>query len=155
MKKVAHAALLLLLTYGALAAAYASGGVAVKNAWARATAPGQSTAGAYMEIVSAERAAVVGVKSAVAKRAEIHSSSMQDGIMRMRAVDRIELPAKEMVSLSPGGLHIMLIDIARPLYDKEKLPLDLVLESAGGARSTLRVNVTVRAAGTAPHRHAH
>jgi copper(I)-binding protein len=154
MKRFLSAAFFLLLTQGAFFHdAYADSGVSVNNAWARATAPGQRTAGVYMDIVSTDRAVLVGVKSGVAKRAEMHSSSVQDGVMRMRALDRIELPAKETVHLSPGGLHIMLIDIARPLRDKEKVPLELTLESAGGARSALKVEATVRA--TASHPHAH
>lgn len=154
MKSLSNTAFFLLLMHGAFfPAAYAGAGVSVNNAWTRATAPGQHTAGVYMDIVSTDRAALVGVKSAVAKRAELHSSSVQDGVMRMRALDRIELPAKETVRLSPRGLHIMLIDIARPLRDKDKVPLELMLESAGGVRSALKVEATVRA--TASHPHAH
>ena len=154
MKRVALVTLALLSLAPFVQSAHAAG-VEVRNAWARATAPGQSTASIYMDIVSADGAVLVGVKSAVAKRAEVHASSMQDGVMRMRAVEKIELPAKKTVSLTPGGQHVMLIGIVRALRESEKVPLELVLESAGGARSSLRVDATVRAAGAAAHPHAH
>ena len=154
MKRIALVTLFLLPLFPLAQTAHAAG-IEVRNAWARAPAPGQSTAGIYMDIVSADGAALVGVKSVLAKRAELHSTSMQDGVMRMRAVERIELPAKRKVSLAPGGQHVMLIDMVRALRDGEKLPLELILEDTGGARSTLRVDATVRAAGAAAHPHAH
>lgn len=154
MKRIALVTLFMLSLFPVVQTAHAAS-IEVRNAWARATAPGQNTASVYMDIVSADGAALVGVKSAVAKRAEMHSSSMQDGVMRMRAVEKIELPAKKTVSLAPGGVHVMLIDVVRALRESEKVPLELVVESAGGARSSLRVDATVRAAGAAAHPHAH
>ena len=115
-------------------AALAAEVVGVKNAWARPTAPGQKTAGAYMELESAVAAVVVAVESAAAAKAELHMMSMDGGVMRMRPVQKIDLPAKKTVKLAPGGLHVMLIDIKRPLKAGDKLPLTLTIEGAGGAR---------------------
>ena len=125
-------------------AALAADVVGVKNAWARPTAPGQKTAGAYMELESASAAVVVAVESEAAARAELHMMSMDGGVMRMRPVQKIDLPAKKMVKLAPGGLHVMLIDIKRPLKAGDKLPLTLSIEGAGGTRSTVKVEAEVR-----------
>lgn len=137
--------------------AHAAGDVAVTGAWARASSPGQRTASVYLDIVSIHPAALTGASSPVAKRAEMHASSTQDGVMRMRAMEKIDLPAKKTVTLAPGGLHIMLVDIARPLRENERIPLELIIERPGGSRASLKleVGVEVRAAGAASHRHAH
>src|SRR3954471_10613357 len=75
--------------------------VKVSNAWVRATAPGQKTAGAYVELTSPTAAALVAAGSPAAGRVELHTMSMDGGIMRMRQVPRIELPAGETVRLGP------------------------------------------------------
>lgn len=128
--------------------------VGVRNAWARPTAPGQKTAGAYMELESATAAAVVAVESAAAAKAELHAMSMGGGVMRMRPVQKINLPAGKTVKLAPGGLHIMLIDVRRPLKSGDKVPLALTVQTADGMKSTLKLEAEVRAAsGGADHRH--
>lgn len=97
--------------------------VAVKDAWARAPAPGQKVAGAYKELVSRTHMALTAVASPAAAGVELHSTSMEAGVMRMRPVARIELPAGKPVKLAPGGLHIMLVDIKQPLKPGDKVPL--------------------------------
>lgn len=85
----------------------------------------------------------------------MHASGTADGVMRMRPVDRIDLPAKKPVRFAPNELHIMLIDITRPLREHESVPLELTVEGARGTRSTIRLEATVRAAGAASRHHAH
>ena len=129
--------------------------VTVKDAWVRATAPGQKVAGAYMELVSRTDMALTAVASPVAASAELHSNSMEEGVMRMRPVARIELPAGKPVKLAPGGLHIMLVDIKLPLKPGDKVPLTLTVQRADfSSRSVFSVQAEVRpaAAGSA-HQH--
>lgn len=129
--------------------------VTVKDAWVRAPAPGQKVAGAYMEIMSSTDLALTGVASPAAARAELHSTSVEEGVMRMRPVASIELPSKKAVKLAPGGLHIMLIDVKQPLKTGDKVPLTLTVQRADlSKRSVFTVQAEVRAA--APenaHRH--
>ena len=132
-----------------------AGDVTVKNAWARATVPGQRTASVYLDITSRSQAAVVAVSTTDAKSAEIHESRTEGGIMKMRRLDRLALPAKKAVSLAPGGLHVMLIDIARPLQPKDRVRLDFTVETQEGKRSSVAVQAEVRAAATASPHHAH
>src|SRR5687767_1644133 len=89
------------------AAGEAERSVKVANAWVRAPAPGQKTAGAYVELTSDRDAALVGAGSPAAARVEMHSSSVEGGVMRMRALPRIELPAGRTVKLAPGAIHLM------------------------------------------------
>jgi len=74
--------------------------------------------------------------------------------MRMRPVQKIDLPAKKTIKLAPGGLHVMLIDVKRPLKEGDKVPLALTVQTPDGAKSTIKVEAEVRAAGGgAEHRH--
>ena len=133
---------------------FAAQAVIVKNAWARATAPGQATAGVYLEIVSNADAALVAAASPLATSAEMHAMRMEGGVMKMRAVSRIELPAQKTVKLAPAGVHVMLVGIKQPLREKEKVPLELTIEGSGGSKSTVRVEAEVRPL-TATREHAH
>ena len=114
--------------------------VEVTDAWARATMPGQSVAGVYLHVKSTLRARLVGIKSGSAKTAEIHSMSQENGVMKMRKLDFLDLPPGETVALEPRGNHIMLFDIRKPLQAGERIKLTLVIEQDGK-----KINVPVTA----------
>jgi copper(I)-binding protein len=127
--------------------------VNVANAWVRAPAPGQKTAAVYVDLTSRENAALVAAGSPAAERAELHSMSMDGGVMRMRAQAKIELPAGRTVKLAPGGTHVMLVDLKRPLKSGDTVPLVLSVQSAGTSLTTLKIEAEVRAAGAEAHQH--
>lgn len=134
-------------------AAYAQS-VKAENAWARATVPGQKTGSVYVDLTSASSAALVAVGSPVAARAELHSMSMENGVMRMRALPKVDLPAGQTVKLAPGGLHVMLVDLKQPLKAGDKVPLTLSVQSSGTSLTTLKIDAEVRA-GTPAATHQH
>jgi copper(I)-binding protein len=70
---------------------------------------------------------------------------MEGGMMRMRAVDKLALPAGKAVELAPGGYHVMLMDLAKPLQEGDTVPLRLTFEDKAGKRSTVEVKAQVRA----------
>jgi copper(I)-binding protein len=70
--------------------------------------------------------------------------SMQAGVMKMRAVPKIDLPAGKTVELKPGGYHLMLMNLERPLRDGETVPVTLVFEGPDKKREEIRVNARVR-----------
>lgn len=119
--------------------------IRVTNAWARATVPGQKVAGVYMEIVSPIDARLVQVSTPAAAQAEVHSMTMEGGTMKMRAVEALELPSGRPVTLAPGGYHIMLFDVKKPLAAGETVPLTLVIEEKGRRTHKVAVNAVVRA----------
>jgi hypothetical protein len=129
--------------------------VTVRDAWVRAPAPGQKVAGAYMEIVARTPMVLTGVASPAAASVELHGTSMEDGVMRMRPVGRIELPAGATVKLAPGGLHVMLVDLRQPLKPGDKVPLTLTVQRSDFAsRSVFTVQAEVRpAVPDTGHRH--
>jgi periplasmic copper chaperone A len=141
----------LLLASGAFAQS-----VKIENAWARATVPGQKTGSVYVDLTSAADSALVAIGSPVAERAELHSMSMDGGVMRMRALPRIELPAGKTVKLAPGGMHVMLVGLKQPLKAGDKIPVTLSLQASGMSPTTLKLEIPVRAADAAAesaHKH--
>lgn len=107
-------------------------GVQVQDAWARAAASG-GTSGAFALIVNdgSQVDRLTGAECSAARAVEIHETSMEGDIMRMRPIETLEIPAGGQVELTPGSYHIMLIDLQRDLQPGEKLPLTLVFEQAG------------------------
>jgi copper(I)-binding protein len=118
--------------------------VTVTNAWIRATVPQQKATGAFMQLRSGSGAHVVEVKTSAAAIAEIHEMKMDGDVMRMRPMPSLALPAGKTVELSPGGYHLMLMQLTRQLNAGDKVPLSLVVENADGKRSNVDVEVAVR-----------
>lgn len=128
--------------------------VTVKDAWVRMPAPGQTVAGAYMTLSARSKSALVSVASPVAARGELHSMTMESGVMKMRGVERIDVAAGRTVTLEPGGLHVMLVDLKRQLKPGEKVPLTLTVQRADSSLAAFTVQAEVRAAADAlPHHH--
>lgn len=117
------------------------GAITIGHPYARATAAGQATGGAFLTLANGGGAAdrLLSVGADVAQSAELHSMSMEGNVMRMRAMPAIELPAGQTVALQPGGWHIMLIGLKAPLKAGEHFPLKLRFEQAG--ELTVTVNV--------------
>jgi copper(I)-binding protein len=128
----------------AIPLAHADASTEVKDAWTRATVPGQKVAGVYLEIRSRSGARIVGVRSPAANSAEIHSMSNDGGVMKMRRLDGLDLPAGQSVRLESGGNHIMLFDIKHSLAPGTRVPLTLILEEQGKKKS-IQVQAEVRA----------
>ena len=124
-----------------------SAAVTATDAWVRGTVPAQRTTGAFVTLQSTGDARLVGVASPVATSAEIHESDMANGMMRMKAVDFVALPAGKRVELKPGGYHVMLLGVVKPLGEGDSVALTLTLEEPSGKRSTLEVRAAVRPLG--------
>ncbi len=87
---------------------------------------------------------LVGARSAVAQRIEIHTMSMQDGKMKMRKVDQIRVPAGETVQLQRGGDHLMIFGI-NALGAGEKHIIELEFKGPDGENRVVEVAASVRA----------
>jgi copper(I)-binding protein len=115
----------------------------VANAWAGAT-PGKAENGAaYVTITSPTADRLVSANTPVAKKAELHTMSMQGMVMKMRPISGVDIPAGQPISLKPGGEHIMLMGLNEPLLEGQSFPLTLDFEKAGPRT----VTVTVEKAG--------
>jgi copper(I)-binding protein len=127
--------------------------VKVANAWARATVPGQNTGAAYVDLTSDRGAALVAAGSPLAARVELHSMTNEGGVMRMRQLPKVDLPAGQTVKLEPSGVHLMLVDLKQPLKPGDRLPLVLSVQSSGMSLTTLTIEAEVRAANGPQHSH--
>ena len=126
-----------------VASAWASE-ISVKNAWARATAPGQTVAGVFMDLSAERPMSVVGGTSPASERVELHTMAMQEGVMVMRRVPEIAIPAGKTVQLKPGGLHVMLIGLKAQLQEGQTVPLTLQVRDAAGKLGQVQVEAQVR-----------
>ncbi|MCC7487443.1 MAG: copper chaperone PCu(A)C [Burkholderiales bacterium] len=128
--------------------------VSVRQPWIRGTIAGQKATGAYMEISSTAFARLVAAESPAAGAVEIHNMKMEAGVMKMAAVTGIDVLPGKPVHLAPGGYHLMLLELKRPLKAGERVPLRLSFELANGRRESLRLDAEVRdLAGKPPHAH--
>ncbi|BBP02224.1 copper chaperone PCu(A)C [Sulfuriferula nivalis] len=118
--------------------------IKVENAWMRATAPGQEVAGAFMDITSTDNAKLVGATSTAAGKLELHSMSMDNGVMEMRQMKSIDLPKGKTIQLSPGGLHVMLFDLKQPMKQGETIPMTLDVLTADKHHESIKIDVSVR-----------
>ncbi len=122
---------LLGLTWATASAAKdAAGRVFAIEPYVRAMAPGQSSSAAFMTLRNASNTdhAVVSAESPAAGIVELHTHTMEDGMMRMRKVERIDIPARSMTVLKPGGLHVMLMRVEGTLRHGDKVSVTLVFE---------------------------
>jgi copper(I)-binding protein len=138
---------------GSLYAGTAADSVLVEGAFARAVPPGQSNSAAFMSLTNESDAdhALTAVESDSSKVAELHTHLMEEGMMKMRRVGKIDLPAGEIVKLQPGGLHVMLIDLERTLSPGENVEITLIFED--GSRSTVKAPVEKVQATVEHHNH--
>jgi copper(I)-binding protein len=120
-------------------AAAQKGAVEITNAWARATPGGAENGAAYVTIVSATPDRLIGVETPVAKAAGLHEMKTENGIMKMRPLGPIDLPAGKKVTLKPGGMHIMLMGLTQKLRPGESFPLILHFAKAGNREVTVAV----------------
>lgn len=126
----------------------------VKDAWVRGTVAQQKSSGLFFSITSAKGGRLVSASSPVAGVAEIHEMSMQGDVMKMRALpDGLALPAGKAVDLSPGGYHVMLLDLKQPLKTGESVPVTLTVQDADGKQERVETTATVRALSGAQHMH--
>lgn len=120
--------------------AAAAGPLTVTDAWVRAI-PGAAVAAAYMRLHNGgtRPVRVIGVRSTLAGHAMIHETRLENGVSTMRPHEPLTIAAGASVELEPGGLHVMLHDLAHPLAVDEQVPLELLLEGGGRLVVSARV----------------
>jgi copper(I)-binding protein len=143
-------ALLLIVVGAATAHEFSSKDITVTHPWARATPGGVTVGGAYFEVKAAPGPGdrLIGARSAVAGSMEVHSHSIENGVAKMRRVDGLPIKGGESVVLKPGGYHVMLLDLKKPLKEGDLLKFTLSFEKAGD----IEVEATVEPIGAkGPH----
>ncbi len=113
----------------------------VKSAWSRELPPSATVGAAFLSLSNhtdqADR--LLSAESSIAEVTELHAHEHEGDVMRMVKVDSIEIPAHSDLTLEPGGYHIMLIDLHKPLVAGQTLPLTLHFEHAGQVDVTVQI----------------
>jgi periplasmic copper chaperone A len=130
----------------------ASAATTVTAPWVRATVPGQTSTAAYLRIDSDVDLQLVAVSSPLAQRCEVHEVSVQQDVMRMRAVERLAIPAHQPVVLEQQHRHLMLQGLSTTLKQGDQVELKLEFVDARGAKQTVKVMAPVRAIDADPGR---
>lgn len=110
-----------------------AGELAVTGAWARTTAPGVGMGAVYLTVDngSAKADRLLKLSTPVAGQAEVHRTEVLDGIVRMREVAVLHVAAGERIEFKPGGHHVMLMGLKKPLIEGQTFDLELVFEVSG------------------------
>ena len=139
-------AALCLVAGGATAHDYTLKSLSIDHPFARATPPGAKTGGAFFVVENTGKTSdkLIRVASPAAGGAELHEMAMDGGVMKMRAIAAMDVPAGGKLELKPGGYHVMMFDLKQPLKPGDKVPLTLTFENAG----SILVSVDVEAMGS-------
>jgi len=119
-----------------------AGDLVISQAWSRATPGGAKVAGGFLTIENKGTAPdkLVAVSAEIAGKAEIHEMAMDNGVMKMRPLDKgLVIEPGKTVKLAPGGNHLMLQDLKGPFKQGEKVPVTLEFEKAGKVSVALDV----------------
>jgi copper(I)-binding protein len=146
MRKLCLASALLFSSFS-----FAAESIEIHDPYARAVPPGQPNSAAFMQLQNTTQTdlAVIAAQSSVSEVTELHTHTDVDGVMQMRQVDSITVPAGETTELKPGGLHIMLIGLKQPLADGDQIDLTLSFSDGSVTELTLPVRHAM------PMGHAH
>ena len=127
---------LLLVASGAMA-----GELTVTSAWARATPPGAAMGVIYFRIDngSTKSDRLLKLNTSVAASAGVHRTEIVDDVARMREVAVLHVAPGEKVEFAPGGLHVMLMGLKKPLVAGKTFELELVSEVAGPRRVVVSI----------------
>ena len=119
-----------------------AGDLVITQAWSRATPGGAKIAGGYLTIENKGTAPdrLIGGSADVADKVQVHEMSMNDGVMKMRQLDKgLTIEPGKTVKLAPGGYHLMMMDLKSPLKQGDKVPVTLEFEKAGKVKLSLDV----------------
>ena len=127
-----------------------AGEVVVNGVWIRASAPGQDAAAVSLHITSHKDARLVAANCTASAQTQLHTMKHENGMMVMRQIDAISLPANKEVALGDGD-HIMLIGLKKPLKVGDSVPVTLTVEFADKSKETVSVVAEVKPQGESHH----
>ena len=125
--------------------AYTAGGLTIEQPWARATPVKAKTGVVYLTIRNdgGQDDRLTAATTPASNKAELHTHVMEGNVMKMRPVKGIDIKGGGTIALAPGGYHLMLMGLEKPLREGSRFPLTLAFEKAG----SVTVEVEVKAMG--------
>lgn len=120
-----------------LSPAFAKDAIEIVGPRAKASRPGAMVSAAYLRIDSTVATSLISVASPAAGITEMHTMEFSGGVMRMHAVDSVDVPAGGSVEFKPGGYHVMLMQLKQPLKAGDKVPLVLTFQDAAKKKTVI------------------
>lgn len=126
---------------------YKAGDLTIEHPWARELPPNAPAGAAFFTVHNAGAGAdrLLGASTPQAQKSELHTHIHENGMMKMQQIPAVDIPAKGEVKFQPGGNHVMLFGMSKPLKAGEQFPLTLEFEKAG------KVEVQVKVEGADGH----
>jgi copper(I)-binding protein len=124
-----------------IAASFQIGNLTISEPWARSSFSMAKSAAAYMTLKnnSEKKEQLISIKSPIAQRAEIHQIKSKESVMTMSLVDKLNIPAKSIILLKPGGQHVMFFGLNKPLEEGSQFPVILEFLRAGKVKIMIKV----------------
>jgi periplasmic copper chaperone A len=147
LKLIPHALIPFVLLILSACNSSANTEVAISDAWVRENTPGQEVGAAYMTFISPTKSTLVSTEAIdAAGSVEIHSMSMNNGVMKMRMLEELPLEPNKPVSLKPGSFHLMLFDLKQPLKAGDNVTFKLHFKDKDGKITEQIITVPVKSA---------
>jgi len=157
LKQLVVGVFTLLLIGSAQAQAVKAGDLVIEHAHARATKGNMPNSATFLQIANKGKAddALLSASSAIAERVELHTMSMEGDVMKMRAVDSVDLKAENTISMKPGqGPHVMLFGLKKSLKAGDNFPMTLTFRKVGAVEVSVEV-MDIAAHGNHSSGHGH
>ena len=155
-RAIAAIIMLWLFSVAAHAQEVRAGDLVITHAWSRATPGGAKIGGGYLSIENkgSQPDRLIGGSADVAARIQLHEMAVNNAVMTMRPLEKgLVIEPGKTIKLAPGGYHLMLVDLKRPLKQGDKLPITLEFEKAGNVKLSLEVQ-GIGAQGSAAEGHS-
>jgi len=127
--------------------------VKIDQPWVRGTVAAQKSTGVFMTLTSDKAVSLVAAASPAARTVEIHEMKIENNVMKMKAVPKVDIVPGKVTELKPGSYHVMLIELAKPLSKGDSVPLTLEFKDADGKSSKQEVKAEVRDLTSGPAAH--
>ncbi|MDH4127209.1 MAG: copper chaperone PCu(A)C [Spirochaetota bacterium] len=127
--------------------------ISVKDQWIRFSPPSIKTTAGYLSIYNHGTVTdtLISAKSDIAEFVELHNMTFENGIMRMKKVDGIDIPVNSSVQLKPGGHHLMFINLKKEIKENDKVKIILTFKNTG----TYITTAEVKKSNVPFHKHDH
>lgn len=125
------------------------------NPYVRLLPPTSKTTAVFMDLMNHtdKDMTLIEARSKAAQKVEIHNHIKENGVMKMRQVKKVDIKKHKLVEFRPGGLHIMLINLNKPLVENEKIELELIFKDQKVLKITAPVKKITNKKDKAHHHH--
>lgn len=124
-----------------LAHEYSTGDIEIDHPWSREAPPTATVIAGFFQLKNNAQQDdyLISASTPGAKRVEIHTHEMSDGMMQMKQIDRVKVAAQETVMFKPGGYHLMIFNPEKAYKQGERFPMTLTFQNAGEVQVELAV----------------